>query len=192
VDLVTLGETLVCLTGQETGRREAGPPLRKSIRGGASNTPLRLCPPGLGASGVSCGSRDGFGDEILKVLRGEGVDVSGVVRAAEPTGLMVKERRAPGDVHIHYYRKGSAASYLEADHLDTEMIAEARRLHVTGVTLAIGPRTYILQQHAEIRLIAAPDLLAVYNDLNRLGEVHQVGTKPDGCMICCRTCDESV
>ncbi|MFA9446383.1 sugar kinase [Egicoccus sp. AB-alg6-2] len=138
MDLVTLGETLVCLTGQETGRIETVRTFRKSIGGAESNTAIGLARLGLASSWISAVSNDGFGEEILKLLRGEGVDVDGVARRPEPTGLMVKERRAPGDVRVHYYRQGSAASCLEPDDIVAERITAARRLHVTGVTLALG------------------------------------------------------
>ena len=138
MDLVTLGETLVCLTGQEAGRLETVRTFRKSIGGAESNTAIGLARLGLRSTWLSRASTDGFGAEILKVLRGEGVDVDGVVRGTQPTGLMVKERRAPGDIHVHYYRHGSAAAHLDADDLDPARITAARRLHVTGVTLALG------------------------------------------------------
>lgn len=138
VDLVTIGETLVCLTGHETGRLETVRNFRKSIGGAESNTAIGVARLGATASWISAVSTDGFGDEILKLLRGEGVVVDGVVRRPEPTGLMVKELRAPGDVHVHYYRQGSAASYLDARDIDPAAITAAKRLHVTGVTLALG------------------------------------------------------
>lgn len=138
VDLVTLGETLVCLTGRESGRLETVRTFRKSIGGAESNTAIGVARLGGTSSWISAVSTDGFGDEILKLLRGEGVAVDGVVRRPEPTGLMVKELRAPGDVHVHYYRQGSAASCLDAENIDPAVVTAARRLHLTGVTLALG------------------------------------------------------
>ncbi|MFA9432626.1 sugar kinase [Egicoccus sp. AB-alg2] len=154
MDLVTLGETLVCLSGQETGRLETVRTFRKSVGGAESNTAIGLARLGLRSAWLSGVSLDGFGEEILKLLRGEGVDVEGVVRGPQPTGLMVKERRAPGDVHVHYYRQGSAASYFDADDLEPARITAARRLHVTGVTLALGaaPRRAV---HRAVEIAAA-------------------------------------
>jgi 2-dehydro-3-deoxygluconokinase len=155
VDLVTVGETLVCLTGPGVGTLGSLRTLHKSIGGAESNTAIGLARLGLRSSWVSRVSTDGFGEEILDVLRAEGVSVDGVTRGPEPTGLMIKERRAPGDVHVHYYRRGSAASLLQPDDLDPALITRARRLHVTGVTLALGPGPRLAVQRTVAMAAAA-------------------------------------
>jgi len=63
------------------------------------------------------------------------------VRTSEaPTGLMVKELRSPEEVHVHYWRAGSAAAGLGPDDVDEDLVASARRVHLTGITLALGDR----------------------------------------------------
>ena len=103
-------------------------------------------------------ARDPFGEEILKVLRGEGVDVSAVVRVdGEPTGLMIKELRTPTEVHVHYWRRGSAAAGLGPEDVDDRLLASASRVHLTGITLALGERPRaavhkVLRRCAELRV----------------------------------------
>ena len=133
LDLLTVGEPLISLSA--TGRLAASPGLRKSIGGAEANVAIGLARLGLRAGYVSRVGDDPFGDEIVRTLRGEGVDVSRVQRSPErPTGVMVKELRSPTDVRVHYYRQGSAASELDG----IGDVPPARHVHVTGITLALG------------------------------------------------------
>jgi 2-dehydro-3-deoxygluconokinase len=140
LDVLTLGETLVSFEPTEVGRIEAAATFRKRFGGAESNTAIGLARLGCRVAWVSRVSTDPFGDEILKVLGGEGVDVGHVVRADDdaPTGLMVKELRAPEEVHVHYWRSGSAATGLGPGDIDEGLVASARRVHLTGITLALG------------------------------------------------------
>lgn len=138
MDVVTLGETLVCLTS-ESSRLAAAHSLRKSIGGAESNTAVGLARLGHSVAWISRVGSDPFGDEILRTLRGEGVDVRHVSRSpSAPTGLMVKERRGPDDIHVYYYRTGSAASEMTEADVPDALAAGARRAHLTGITLALG------------------------------------------------------
>ncbi|MGH2943755.1 MAG: sugar kinase, partial [Solirubrobacteraceae bacterium] len=134
LDLLTVGEPLVCLTAR--GRLAASPSLAKSIGGAEANVAIGLARLGLRAGYVARVGADPFGDEIVRTLRGEGVDVARVERSpTRPTGLMVKELRAPDDVRVHYYRQGSAATELDG----IGEVGAARHVHATGITLALGP-----------------------------------------------------
>lgn len=137
-DLVTLGEPLIALTAAD-GRLPSSSTLLKSLAGAESNLAIGLARLGRSVALLSRVGDDPFGDEIVRTLRGEGVDTSWVSRDAEhPTGLLIKERRAPDDIHVYYYREGSAAASLCARDVPEEAIARARRVHVTGITLALG------------------------------------------------------
>jgi 2-dehydro-3-deoxygluconokinase len=141
MDVLTLGETLIALDATEPGRIESVRTLRKTIGGSESNTAIGLARLGCRVAWVSRVARDPFGEEILKVLRGEGVDVGSVVRVdGAPTGLMIKERRSPTEVHVHYWRGGSAAAGLGPEDVDDRLVAEAGRVHLTGITMALGER----------------------------------------------------
>jgi 2-dehydro-3-deoxygluconokinase len=139
IDLVTLGETMLCLTGEGTGSLATVTTFRASIGGAESNTAIGLARLGLRAEWLSRVSTDTFGQHILREVKTEGVDVSAVVRDDRPTGLMLKERHAPTDVEVHYYRSGSAAAALDVPDVDEDRITASRSLHLTGVTLALGP-----------------------------------------------------
>ncbi len=82
---------------------------------------------------------DEFGAEILAFARGEGVDVSRADLDPEaPTGLYFKEWRALGQLRVHYYRAGSAASRMRFDGLDAEYLLSGEILHLTGITAALS------------------------------------------------------
>ena len=137
-DLVTLGEPLIALTGTD-GRLPSSAFLRKSVAGAESNLAIGLARLGRAVALLSRVGSDPFGDEIVRTLRGEGVDTHWVTRdETHPTGLLVKERRGADDIHVYYYRDGSAAASLCAGDVVEEAIARAGRVHVTGITLALG------------------------------------------------------
>ena len=157
LDLVTLGEPLIALTATE-GRLPSSSTLLKSVAGAESNVAIGLARLGRSVALLSRLGADPFGDEIVRTLRGEGVDTHWVTRdASHPTGLLIKERRGPDDIHVYYYREGSAAANLCASDVAEEAIRRARRVHVTGITLAlgIGPRDAVdtlLEMCAEHRV----------------------------------------
>jgi 2-dehydro-3-deoxygluconokinase len=99
-------------------------------------------------------------------LRGEGVRTDAVIRdPAAPTGLMIKEFRAGGVTHVHYYRNGSAAAGLTADDVAESLVAAARRVHLTGITMELGdgPRAAVLRlvecaAHHDIPISFDPNL----------------------------------
>jgi sugar/nucleoside kinase (ribokinase family) len=133
LDLLTVGEPLISLAA--SGRLAASQSLRKSIGGAEANVAIGLARLGLRAAYVGRVGADPFGDEIVRTLRGEGVDVSRVQRSPQrPTGLMVKELRSPADVRVHYYRERSAATELDG----IGEVPPARHVHATGITLALG------------------------------------------------------
>ncbi len=133
LDLFTVGEPLIRLASD--GRLAGATTLAKSIGGAEANVAIGLARLGMRVGYVSRVGADPFGEEIVRTLRGEGVDVSRVQRSAtRPTGVMVKELRTPDDVRVHYYRQGSAVTELAG----IGDVPLARRVHATGITLALG------------------------------------------------------
>ena len=151
-DLVTLGEALIGLDSGG-GRIECAHTLTKSVGGAESNTAIGLARLGHTTAYVGRVGDDPLGREVERTLRGEGVDITPLVRdMSRPTGLMVKERW-DGRVSVYYYRAGSAGSALDVSDVDVELIAGSRVLHLTGVTLALGqgPRKAALAAAAAAR-----------------------------------------
>ncbi|MGH9245052.1 MAG: sugar kinase [Acidimicrobiales bacterium] len=139
MDVFCVGETLACLVAPGE-RLDAARTLVKTIGGSESNTAIGLARFGRQVTWVSRVGRDPLGDEILRTLRGEGVDVSRARQVDDgPTGVMIRERRSLEEIHVHYYRRGSAASFLDASDIPEDVVVGARRVHLTGITLGLGP-----------------------------------------------------
>ncbi|MCL6637930.1 MAG: sugar kinase, partial [Alicyclobacillus sp.] len=115
MDVVTFGESMVCLTPLQKGSLETVWTFSKRMAGAESNVAIGLARLGHRVAWVSRLGDDGFGRFIFKTLRGEGVDVSAVRWDAEhPTGVFFKEFSG-SHTGVTYYRHGSAASFLQPD-----------------------------------------------------------------------------
>jgi len=139
LDLVTLGESMVLLLAEQTGPMREAITFRRHIAGAESNVAIGLSRLGHTSGWISRVGDDEFGRAIVFRVRGEGVDTSHVIcDPAAPTGLVVRERRELGAIEQVYYRRGSAASRMCATDLDEAYVADARFLHLTGITPALS------------------------------------------------------
>jgi 2-dehydro-3-deoxygluconokinase len=137
VDALTLGESLGLVMGEPASPLRAGSPVRFSFAGAESNVAIGLARLGHRVAFVSRVGDDLIGRMITESLRGEGVDVSGVVvDPRAPTALMVRQHRTADAVSVLYYRDGAAGSMLEPG--DVPDLAGTRLLHVTGITPALS------------------------------------------------------
>lgn len=139
IDVVTMGETMALLTTPRVGRLRDMRELLLSAGGAESNVAIGVVRLGYSASWLGRVGDDEPGQLILALLRAEGVDVSrSVADPSVQTSLMIKERRCPGLERVSYYREGYAGSRLCPEDVDEELIAHARVLHVSGITLALS------------------------------------------------------
>ena len=139
LDVATLGESMVLFVPTRIGLLRYAHQFERSIAGAESNTAIGLTKLGHSAGWISRVGDDEFGQYMLAFLRGEKVDVSRVKTDSQaPTGVFFKERRRSDSTRVYYYRAGSAASRLQPRDLDEEYIANARYLHLTGITPALG------------------------------------------------------
>ncbi|MCA0174018.1 sugar kinase [Bacillus sp. RAR_GA_16] len=139
MDVVAIGETLVSLTPNANGLMRHAESFTPKVAGAETNTLMGLSRLGHNTGWISRLGEDELGAKILTTVRGEGVDTSNVtLDRHHQTGLFFKEMIHGGEVRVHYYRKGSAASHLEADDLDEEYIANASFLYISGITPALS------------------------------------------------------
>lgn len=139
LDVVTFGETMVLFNPDAKGPLRHIHGFTKSIAGAESNVAIALAKLGHKVGWFSKVGDDEFGRYIEFVIRGEGVDVSKVIKDNKHrTGIMFKEIFGHTDSSVYYYREGSAASYMCADNLDVDYISSARILHITGITAALS------------------------------------------------------
>lgn len=138
-DVVTFGETMALFAPRETGPLRYVAEYRLKMGGTESNVAIALARLGIQVGWFSRLGDDELGRFIVHNVRGEGVDTSRImIDQTAPTALYLKEISAVGDTTVYYYRKGSAASQMRPDDLDVAYIADARWLHVTGITPALS------------------------------------------------------
>ncbi|WP_421692816.1 sugar kinase [Aestuariivirga sp.] len=131
-DVVALGEPLYELNRQPDGRYLPG------FGGDTLNVAVAAARLGSRTAYVSRLGEDIFGDEIRAMIRQEGVDDRAVAADPQaPTGLYFVTHGPAGHVFT-YRRKGSAASLITPQELDRELIASARFIHASGISLAIS------------------------------------------------------
>jgi 2-dehydro-3-deoxygluconokinase len=142
-DVVTLGECLVALVASEPGPLAEASRFRRYVAGAEANVAVALARLGHRAAFIGRVGADGFGTAIMRRLRAEDVDITGVtVDEVAPTGLMIRERRRIGAAEVAYYRAGSAGSRLSVADIDAcadaGLLAGAGWLHLTGITPALS------------------------------------------------------
>lgn len=77
---------------------------------------------------------DELGYTVRNALRAEGVDMTQVIWDQEHnTGMMVKQTNYNQETKVIYYRKGSAASYLNVNDLNKDYLCSAKIIHMSGI-----------------------------------------------------------
>lgn len=133
-DVVALGEAMV-----EFNQTRAGEPqYLQGFGGDTSNAVIAAARAGASTSYLTRLGSDRFGDLLMGLWQGEGVDTSGVARDAQaPTGIYFVTHGPQGH-EFSYLRAGSAASRMTPEWLPVDRVRQARILHVSGISLAIS------------------------------------------------------
>lgn len=108
--------------------------------GGAESTvALYLAELGHDVAWASAVGNDPLGRRIVDEITAHGVDTS-LVRFLDdaPTGVYFKDPD-DGATTVHYYRKGSAASTMDAASLSGLPLREVPLVHVSGITPGLSP-----------------------------------------------------
>lgn len=140
-EVITLGEALVALVAEGSAAMADVTRFHRHVAGAEANVAVGVARLGHSVAFVGRVGKDGFGTAIVRRLRAEGVDVTGVsVEAASQTGVLVRERRSIGASEVEYYRLGSAGSRLSPTDVEAraDSIRTARWLHLTGITPALS------------------------------------------------------
>jgi 2-dehydro-3-deoxygluconokinase len=139
MDVMTFGESMVLFNPLKIGPLKYVHQFEKVVGGAESNVAIGLAKLGHQVCWVSRLGDDELGQFIRNFVRGEGVDTNAVTfDPIHPTGIYIKERYGNSDPKIYYYRAGSAASFMERAHLNETDIANAKFLHLTGITAALS------------------------------------------------------
>src|SRR5690625_1626087 len=167
MDVVTLGETMVLLEPfQEGSRMQYSENYRKTIGGAESNVAIGLSKLGHQATWISKLGQDPFGRYVYTYLKGEGVNVDYVTfDRNKRTGVYFKETGGFKQTNIYYYRNESAASYMQPEDIQKEVIAQAKYLHVSGITSALSDNCHETVMHvielakkANVKIVFDPNI----------------------------------
>ncbi len=139
-EIVTIGETMVLLYGEDTtAPLRLGERLMLDFAGADSNFAIAMSRLGYRSAWISRLGDEPLGELALNAIAREGVDVSGVILdPTRNTGLYLKHHDATGVTRIQYYRRGSAASNLQPDDLSPDHFRDARLVHLNGMTFALS------------------------------------------------------
>ena len=134
-DVLTAGEALVLLAAEAPGALEEVERFRRFSAGAELNVAIGLSRLGLRVGYLGRVGDDAFGRFLGGVLDHEGLSRSLMATdSARSTGFMLKSLAGGGaDPVIDYYRRGSAASAMDAGDLARATPASARHLHLTGI-----------------------------------------------------------
>ena len=138
VSVLTAGETMVLLDPAEEGGIEQGTSFTLRVAGAESNFGIALRRLGVGVRWVSRVGDDPLGDVIVDALGAEHLDLRYVARDPEAFTAVFFKWRAGGRSHVHYLRRGAAASRVEPASIPDEAFARVKLVHLTGITMALS------------------------------------------------------
>lgn len=136
--LVTMGETMALLSHPHTTPLRHAQALTLGLGGSESNVAIAAARLGIATAWIGRVGSDEFGEMILRELRAEGVRPLCQVDPIRPTGVMLKAKRSSQNVHVSYYRTGSAGSALDDSDVNPAILKRARAFHTSAITPAIS------------------------------------------------------
>lgn len=150
LDVATFGEAMMLLVADRPGPLEDASYFHKRTAGAETNVAIGLARLGLKVGWASRLGTDMMGRYLIREMIAEGIDCSRVALSdTRPTGFMIKGSVSDGsDPPVEYHRKGSAASHMGPEDIDTAWLLSARHLHATGVFAAVSPTTLALARQS--------------------------------------------
>lgn len=148
VEAVTIGEAMMMVTPTDPSPLEEAETFALKVGGAESNVAMYLAGLGHRVNWVGNVGDDPLGRIIMRELNASGVSTADTsTNAGARTGVYFKD---PGDgrTHVYYYRDGSAATHLGPEVLKSPSLAEARILHLSGITAALSQSCLELLQAA--------------------------------------------
>jgi len=144
-DVVTIGETMIRLSPEGNLRWEQADQLCIHVGGSESNTAVGLARLGMSVSWLSRLTDHDFGHRIERTIAAHGVDTRHIVWTDQDRvgTYYFEEGSPPRGNRVIYDRATSAFTRFAADQLPENLFApgNARLLHVTGISLALGETT---------------------------------------------------
>lgn len=141
-DVFTFGETMLRLSPPNFGRLEEAVLLDVRIGGSESNTAVALARLGLRSSWWSRLPANPLGRRIQSEIRRWGVETDGILWDSSPEARVgtyfLDFGLPPRGIDVFYDRAHSSAAAISAEDVPPARIAQARLLHLTGITPALS------------------------------------------------------
>jgi 2-dehydro-3-deoxygluconokinase len=157
-DLVAIGEVMLRLSIPSPARIETVRQLDVQIGGAEANVAAACARLGLRSAWISGLPTNAWGERIVRELTGHGVDCAHVQMMDDArVGVYFLEFGvAPRPIRVLYDRRDSAFARLTPEAIDWEPVRQARLVHVTGITPALGqaPRRIVEQALREARAVS--------------------------------------
>ncbi len=140
-DLVAIGEVMLRLSIPSPARIETTRQLDVQVGGAEANVAAACARLGLRTAWISGLPANAWGERIRRELSGHGVDCGHVVSMDDArVGVYFLEfGAAPRPIRVLYDRRDSAFARLTPEAVDWAPVRQARLVHVTGITPALGP-----------------------------------------------------
>lgn len=140
--LLLVGEPMGMLIAQSEGSLDSVSGYSLAVAGAEFNVATGAARLGHYVSYVTKLGNDPFGKLIARTLRNNKIDDNNVLYSDEKTtGFMLKSKVSKGDPEIFYFRKGSAASTLNADDIEKIDFSKFSHIHLTGIFPALTDDT---------------------------------------------------
>jgi 2-dehydro-3-deoxygluconokinase len=142
VEVVTLGETMLRLSPVTVSTLEEAQQFQVDVAGAESNVAVGLARMGLPAGWVSKLADNAIGRLMAKRIQWHGVDISRIVWSDRGrNGLYYLEPGVePRPTRLIYDRTDSAFTTLCFEEIDWPYVNNARLVHLSGITPALGKR----------------------------------------------------
>ncbi|MDY2798732.1 MAG: sugar kinase [Anaerobiospirillum succiniciproducens] len=140
--LLLAGEPMGLLIAQSEGSLDSVAGFTLAVAGAEFNVATGAARLGHFVSYLTKLGNDPFGTRITNTLTANKIDSSDVLTSdTNTTGFMLKSKVSKGDPEIFYFRKGSAASTLDASDVEKIDFSKFDYVHLTGIFPALTDST---------------------------------------------------
>lgn len=140
--LLLAGEPMGLLIAQSEGSLDSVAGFTLAVAGAEFNVATGAARLGHFVSYLTKLGNDPFGTRITNTLTANKIDSSNVLTSdTNTTGFMLKGKVSKGDPEIFYFRKGSAASTLDASDVEKIDFSKFDYVHLTGIFPALTDST---------------------------------------------------
>ena len=149
-DVTTFGEALVRLSVPAGRRMETTSGFDVDVSGTEANVVGALSRLGWRCGWVSALPESPLGRCVQNKFRGHGIDLSSVTW--RPDGRIatyfVEFAHEPRPIRIYYDRKDSCFTHMRPEDIDWDYLLNTRHLHLTGLSVPLGPSTGEITENA--------------------------------------------